>query len=140
MDRDKLAARVIGDEPALKTLEAIVHPLARAAAARFIADHEARGTPVVVLDVPLLFETAAEGRVDMVVVVTAPPELQRARAFERPAMTEEKFRGLLAKQMPDAEKRKRADFIVDTSKGFDTARARVREILQAAAGMPGRRR
>ena len=91
------------------------------------------------LDIPLLFETGGDRRVDAVVVVSAPPDMQRARAFARPDMTEEKFAGLLARQMPDAEKRRRADFVVDTSAGIDSARAQVRAILRQAAILPIRR-
>jgi dephospho-CoA kinase len=93
---------------------------------------------VVVLDIPLLYETGAERRCDAVVVVSAPAEVQRTRAFERPGMTEEKFEAILATQMPDAEKRAQADFVVDTSKGFDPVRAQVREILARVATMPKR--
>ena len=102
---------------------------------QFLAAAQARGAPVVVLDVPLLFETGGERGCDAVVVVSAPPDMQRHRAFERPGMTEEKFAALVAKQMPDAEKRRRADFIVDSSQSFDHARAQVRDILQAVAKM-----
>jgi dephospho-CoA kinase len=101
---------------------------------------KARGAIVVVLDIPLLFEIGGECGCDAVVVVSAPPEMQRARALARPGMTEAKFAGLLAKQVPDAEKRRRADFIVDTSQGFDHARAQVRDILRAVATMPRRQR
>jgi dephospho-CoA kinase len=87
-----------------------------------------------------LFETGAEGRVDAVVVVTAPPEIQRARAFQRAGMTDDKFQALLARQLPDAEKRRRAAFVVDTSGGFDSARAQVRAIVEAARTLPIRRR
>jgi dephospho-CoA kinase len=135
VDRNKLAKRVVGDDAALARLEAIVHPLVAAARDRFLAEAEAAGAPVVVLDVPLLFETAGQRGCDAVVVVSAPAEIQRQRAFERPGMTEEKFNALLAKQMPDAEKRRRADFIVDSSQSFDHARAQVRDILQAIAKM-----
>ena len=135
VDRNKLAKRVVGDNAALARLEAIVHPLVAAARDRFLAEAEAAGAPVVVLDVPLLFETAGQRGCDAVVVVSAPAEIQRQRAFERPGMTEEKFNALLAKQMPDAEKRRRADFIVDSSQSFDHARAQVRDILQAIAKM-----
>lgn len=139
VDRGKLATMVLGDDAALARLEAIVHPLVARAREKFLADAQARGTPVVVLDVPLLFETGGERGCDAVVVVSAPPEVQRRRAFERPGMTDEKFAALVAKQMPDAEKRKRADFIVDSSQSFDYARAQVRDILQAVAKMRERR-
>jgi dephospho-CoA kinase len=136
VDRQKLAAHVLGDETALRRLESIVHPLVRASADRFLAEAETGGAEIAVLDIPLLFETGSEGRVDAVVVVTAPPDMQRARALERPGMDEEKFEKIVAKQMPDAEKRRRADFVVDTSQGFDAARAQVGAILQAVARMP----
>jgi dephospho-CoA kinase len=135
VDRQKLAAMVIADKAALKRLEAIVHPLVGAARARFLAEAGAKDTPVVVLDIPLLFEIGGEARCNAIVVVSAPAEVQRTRAFERPGMTEEKFTALVAKQVPDAEKRRRADFIVDTSKGFDHARAQVRDILDTIAKM-----
>ena len=138
VDRGKLAAMVLGDEKALAQLEAIVHPLVAAARDRFLADARKNGAAVVVLDVPLLFETKAERQCDAVVVVSAPPELQRQRAFERPGMTEEKFTGLLAKQTPDAEKRRRADFVIDSSQGFEHARAQVHDILRRAVTMPKR--
>ena len=137
VDRVKLAAMVVGDVPAMARLESIVHPLVSKAREKFLADARARGVPVVVLDVPLLFETGGHDGCDAVVVVSAPPEVQRRRAFERPGMTEEKFSALIAKQMPDAEKRRRADFIVDSSQSFDHARAQVRDILAAVAKMRG---
>jgi len=136
VDRGKLAAKVIDDKAALARLEAIVHPLVARARDKFLADAQAHGATVVVLDIPLLFEIGGEGSCDAVVVVSAPADMQRARAFERPGMTEEKFAGLLAKQMPDPEKRARADFIVDSSQSFDHARAQVRDILKAVAKMP----
>ena len=136
VDRAKLAAMVINDKAALKRLEAIVHPLVGAARDKFLADAQSSGTPVVLLDIPLLFEIGGEARCNAVVVVSAPTDMQRTRAFERPGMTEEKFGALLAKQVPDAEKRRLADFIVDTSVGFDHARAQVRDILSAIANMP----
>jgi dephospho-CoA kinase len=129
---------VLGDAQAIARLEAIVHPLVGKVRDRFLADAQARGAPVVVLDVPLLYETGGERGCDAVVVVSAPSEVQRQRALERPGMTEEKFAALLAKQMPDAEKRRRADFIVDSSQSFDHARAQARDILQAVARMRGR--
>jgi dephospho-CoA kinase len=139
IDRDKLAKRVLGDPEALRRLEGIIHPLVRREEARFLDEVERLGVPIAVLDIPLLFETGADRRVDAVVVVTAPAEMQRARALERPGMTEEKFQALLAKQTPDAEKRRRADFVVDTSKGFDFAREQVHAILHAASNQPIRR-
>jgi len=135
VDRAKLAARVLGDDAALARLEAIVHPLVRVARDKFLADAQARGASVVVLDIPLLFETGAERDCDAVVVVSAPPEVQRRRAFGRSGMTEEKFAALLAKQTPDAEKRRRADFVVDSSRSFEHARAQVHDILRAVANM-----
>jgi dephospho-CoA kinase len=140
VDRDKLAQRVLGDSVALEKLETIVHPLVRRAEQAFLNEATRKGARVAVLDIPLLFETGSEGRCDAVVVVSAPPEIQRARAFERPGMTEQKFAAILAKQMPDADKRARADFVVDTSKGFNAARAQVRDILTRIATMPKRRK
>jgi dephospho-CoA kinase len=140
VDRAKLAAMVLGDAAAIARLEAIVHPLVAKVRDRFLAEAKARGAPVVVLDVPLLFETRGEHGCDAVVVVSAPADVQRRRAFERPGMTEEKFAALVAKQMPDAEKRRRADFVVDSWQSFDHARAQVRDILQAVAKMRGRAR
>lgn len=139
VDREKLGKYVLGDAAAIKRLEQIVHPLVHAAAQRFVAQAEASGAPVAVVDVPLLFETGGDKRCDAVVVVSAPAVLQRTRAFERPGMTEAKLAAILAKQMPDAEKRAHADFVVDTSQGFDAARAQVRDILKAVAKMPRRR-
>lgn len=138
VDRDKLAKKVLGDSAAIKKLETIIHPLVGRAEARFLDEAARKDAAVVVLDIPLLFETGADRRCDAVVVVSAPADVQRVRAFERPGMTEEKFQAILAKQMPDAEKRARADFVVDTSKGFDAARAQVREILGRIVRMPKR--
>jgi dephospho-CoA kinase len=139
VDREILARRVLGDTPALQRLEAIVHPLVRAAETQFLAKAAANGAPVAVLDIPLLFETGADARVDAVVVVSAPADIQRQRAFERPGMTAEKLQQILARQMPDAEKRARADFVVDSSQGIEAARAQVQSILQSLAKMPPRR-
>jgi dephospho-CoA kinase len=136
VDRVKLAARVLDDPGALRRLEAIVHPLVRAAETRFLAEARERGDPVVVLDIPLLFETAGHQRVDAVVVVSAPGETQRQRVLARPGMTPDKLDALLARQMADSEKRRQADFVVDTSRGFDAARAQVRDILRAVATLP----
>jgi dephospho-CoA kinase len=140
VDRDRLASHVLGDGAAIKRLESIVHPLVAAARDRFLAEAEGKGATVAVLDIPLLFETGGDVRCDAVVVVSAPPDVQRSRAFERPGMTEQKFTAILAKQLPDVEKRARADFVVDTSKGFDAARRQVRDILARVATMPKRRR
>jgi dephospho-CoA kinase len=131
VDRAKLAARVLGNPEALKKLEAIVHPLVRADADAFLARHRAAGTPLTVLDIPLLFETGGLDRVDKVVVVSAAPSIQRERVLARPGMTVEKFEAILARQMPDAEKRRLADFVVDTGQGFDVARGQVRKIVAA---------
>jgi dephospho-CoA kinase len=140
VDRAKLAALVLGDDAALARLESIVHPLVAARREKFLADARANKAKAVLLDVPLLFETRGERVCDAVVVVSAPADMQRRRAFERPGMTEEKFTALLAKQLPDAEKRQRADFVVDTSQSFDHARAQVRDILRLIATMPRRAR
>lgn len=136
VDRNKLAARVIDDKAALTRLEAIVHPLVAKAREKFLADAQTNGAPVVVLDIPLLFEIGGSSSCDAVVVVSAPAEIQRARALARPGMTEDKFAAILAKQLPDAEKRARADFIVDSSQSFDHARTQVHDILKAIAKMP----
>jgi dephospho-CoA kinase len=139
VDRAKLAARVLDHPEALRRLEAIVHPLVREAEARFLAEARARGAKVVVLDIPLLLETSGDQRVDAIVVVSAPSETQRQRVLARPGMTPDKFDALLARQMSDADKRRHADFVVDTSRGFEAARAQVQEILRAVATMPKRR-
>ncbi|HET7804490.1 MAG TPA: dephospho-CoA kinase [Pseudolabrys sp.] len=139
VDREKLAKRVLDDPAAIKKLEGIVHPLVRAAEEHFLAEAERNDARVAVLDIPLLFETGGDRRCDAVVVVSAPEDVQRARIFERSGMTAQKFAAISANQMPDAEKRKRADFVVDTSKGFDAARAQIREILARIATMTKRR-
>jgi dephospho-CoA kinase len=129
VDRNRLAAQVIDNKPALKRLEAIIHPLVRADAAAFLARHREAGAPVVVLDIPLLFETQSRERVDKVVVVTAPAEVQRARVLARPGMTEEKFAAILANQVADKEKRRNADFVIDTGGGMEATRAEVRSLI-----------
>ncbi|HKS63094.1 MAG TPA: dephospho-CoA kinase [Xanthobacteraceae bacterium] len=139
IDRGKLAERLVGRPEAIKQLEQIVHPLVRAVSDRFISENEARGSRVIVLDVPLLFETGGESRVDAVVVVSAPADVQRARVLKRSGMTPEKLDALLARQMSDADKRARAHFVVDSSRSFDSARAQVHGILRAVASLPGRR-
>jgi dephospho-CoA kinase len=139
VDREKLARCVLDDPVAIRKLEGIVHPLVRAAEQHFLLEAERKNARVVVLDIPLLFETGGDRRCDAVVVVSAPQEMQRARVLERPGMTTQKFSAITANQMSDTEKRKRADFVVDTSKGFDAARDQVREILARVATMPKRR-
>jgi dephospho-CoA kinase len=139
VDRNSLSARVVHDAAAMRRLEEIVHPMLGASRRKFLNDAEQSGAPVAVIDVPLLFETGGEKRVDAVVVVTTTAELQRKRILARPNMTEEKLQAILARQMPDAEKRKRAHFVVDTSHGLDPVRARIRDILAEAAKMPFRR-
>lgn len=129
VDRVKLASQVLGDPAALKKLESIIHPLVRADADAFLARHRGAGAPLAVLDIPLLFETGGRNRVDKVVVVTASPEIQRERVLARPGMGEEKFLSILAKQVPDAEKRRQADFIIDTGQGFDAARRAVEAVI-----------
>jgi dephospho-CoA kinase len=135
VDRNRLSARVVHDAAAMKKLEEIVHPMLGASRQKFLQDAEHSGAPVAVVDVPLLFETGGEKHVDTVVVVTTSAELQRERILTRPNMTEEKLAAILARQMPDAEKRKRAHFVVDTSHGLDPVRARIRDILAEAAKM-----
>jgi dephospho-CoA kinase len=139
IDRSKLSERLVGDPDAIKRLEAIVHPLVRAATQRFLDEQAARGARIVVLDIPLLFETGGEQRVDAVVVVSAPAEVQRERVLGRAGMTADRLDTLLARQMSDADKRARAHFVVDSSRSFDSARAQVHGILRAVAALPGRR-
>lgn len=139
VDREKLSAKVVHDTAAMKRLEQIVHPLLFNYRQAFLQRAERSGAAVAVVDVPLLFETGGERSVDAVVVVTTTPELQRERILARGNMTSEKLKAIQARQLPDAEKRRRADFVVDTSHGLDDVRARIREILAAAAKMPRRR-
>ncbi|MCV3239202.1 dephospho-CoA kinase [Mesorhizobium sp. ZC-5] len=129
VDRARLSSTVLGNPSAIKRLEQIVHPLVRADANAFVEDNRGRGSPLVVLDIPLLFETGGRNRVDKVVVVTAPADTQRARVLARPGMTAAKFAAILANQVPDAEKRRQADFIIDTGKGMAVARREVRRII-----------
>ncbi|MFZ5668471.1 MAG: dephospho-CoA kinase [Pseudomonadota bacterium] len=129
VDRTRLSQRVIGSPEALKRLEAIVHPLVAESRAGFFEAARARGADVVVLDIPLLFETGGEKRVDAVVVVSAPPDIQRRRVLARPGMDEAKLDAILARQMADVEKRARAHFVIDTGQGLDQARAQVRDVL-----------
>ena len=139
VNRNRLSAQVVHDPAAIKRLESIVHPMLGASRQKFLHEAEQSGAPVAVVDVPLLYETGGETRVDAVVVVTTKPEIQRERILARENMTGEKLDALLARQLPDAEKRKRADFVVDTSHGLDPVRARIRDILKEAVKMPQRR-
>ncbi len=130
VDRQKLAAAVLGHPEAMKTLEGIVHPLVREEEEAFLREHRRSGVDLVVLDIPLLFETGGENRVDKIVVVSAGTKAQRERVLARPGMTEEKFEAILKRQVPDAEKCRRADFVVDTSKGMEFAREQVAVIVK----------
>ncbi|OYZ89727.1 MAG: dephospho-CoA kinase [Rhizobiales bacterium 17-65-6] len=138
IDRPALSARVLGDAAAMKRLEAIVHPLVRAQEMAFLAKARAAGARLVVLDIPLLFETGGERRVHAVAVVSAPAVVQKRRVLERPGMTQARFEAILAKQLPDSLKRARAHFLIDTGRGFDSAGHQVRGIVRALSG-PGRR-
>lgn len=123
-------SRQLSENPAkFKELEAIIHPLVRAREGTFLERERAAATPIVLLDIPLLFETGGEARVDAIVVVTCDPEIQRARVLARPGMTVEKFELILSRQISDAEKRKRADFIIDTGQGLEAAHEQVRQVL-----------
>jgi dephospho-CoA kinase len=131
VDRARLAARVLDDSAALKRLEAIVHPMVWAARDALIEERKNQGDRIVVFDIPLLFETGAEKDFDVIVVVTAPEDVQKARVLARDGMTAEKFASILSKQTPDSEKRARADFVVHTDQGLDAAREEVRNIVKA---------
>lgn len=133
VDRERLSKLVLNDADALRRLEGIVHPLVGAAQMQFLDDARRSGAPVVVLDIPLLYEKGGEKRVDVVAVVSAPADAQRTRVLGRPGMTAEKFEAILAKQTPDAEKRARADFIIETGGSFEETRAQVRAVLKALA-------
>jgi dephospho-CoA kinase len=139
VDRAKLSAKVVHDQTAIKQLEQIVHPMLGASRKKFLDEAERSGAPVVVMDIPLLFETGGEKRVDAVVVASTDAETQRERILARGTMTSEALDGILARQLPDAEKRKRADFVVDTSHGLDPVRAAIRDILAEVVKMPQRR-
>ena len=129
VDRMRLAEALGTDGQAFRRLEAIVHPLVLQGRLKDLADAEARGAKLAVLDIPLLFETGGDAAVDAVVVVTAPTGVQAARVLGRPGMTRERFDTILARQLPDAEKRRRADFVIDTGAGLEVVRARVDEIM-----------
>lgn len=134
IDRGRLAGHVLGDPKALQTLESIIHPLVRADADAFLARCRKKNAPLAVLDIPLLFETGGRGRVDKVVVVSAPAEIQRQRVLARPGMSEEKLQAILARQVPDARKREQADFVIDTGQGMEAARRAVAGIIEQLTG------
>jgi dephospho-CoA kinase len=138
VDRALLGARVLGDAAAMARLETIVHPLVGRVRDNFLAQARAAAAPVVVLDIPLLLETGGERAVDLIALVSAAEAVQKARVCARPGMTEEKFFAILAKQMPDSEKRRRAHVIIDTGLGYAAAQRQVRALLRAVAGMTGR--
>lgn len=140
VDRARLSAAVLGRPEAIAALEAIVHPLVKEEEQAFLTAARRAGHRLVVLDIPLLLETARPGRVDLVLVVTAPAAVQKARVLARPGMTEEKFAAILARQMPDADKRRRAHALIETSHGIASARGEVQALLRALAGHPGRMR
>ena len=130
VDRDRLSKQVLGRPEAMRDLEKIIHPLVRADADAFLETSRAAGAAIVVMDIPLLFETKGEERVDKIAVVSAPAQVQRERVLARPGMTSEKFEAILARQVPDAEKRFRADFIIETGQGLDVARQGVHAIIE----------
>ncbi|UZF91208.1 dephospho-CoA kinase [Bosea sp. NBC_00550] len=138
VDRAKLGAAVLGNPEALRRLEAIIHPLVREEEEAFVARCRREGVGLAIIDVPLLLETGGEERCDAVLVVTAPAEVQRERVLARPGMSAEKLAAILSRQMPDAEKRRHAHFLVDTSHGLVAAGREVGSILKALAGRPGR--
>ncbi|MBK3745366.1 dephospho-CoA kinase [Paraburkholderia aspalathi] len=129
VDRQKLSVVVLNDSAAMKRLEQIVHPLVHEEEKSFLARAQESGASIALLDIPLLFETGAEDRVDYIVVVSAPVDMQRARVLGRLGMSVEKFESILARQMPDEEKRRRADFVIETSGTFDAMRQRVTGII-----------
>ena len=131
VDRQELARQLVENPAKFRSLEAIVHPLVRRREGKFVEDNRVAGAEMVVLDIPLLFEVRGEDRVDVVVVVTCDPQIQRARVLARPGMTEEKLDMILSRQIPDQEKRRRADFLIDTGRGLEAARQRVDEVIAA---------
>ena len=137
IDRERLSKSVIGKPEAIRKLETIVHPLVALAQWKFLNDNAERGTSMVVLDIPLLLESKGPKRVDVVVVVSAPADMQRTRVLARPGMTAEKLDIILQKQMPDEEKRARADYIIDTSQGLDHAEAQVVRLIETLRGRTG---
>ena len=140
IDRALLAKQVLGNPEALRRLESIVHPLVTAHRTDFLASATTRHARMAVFDIPLLFETGSEGIVDLACVVSAPFDVQKQRVLDRPGMTEERFRAILATQMPDADKRRRAHFVIDSSRGVDAARVQIGNIIRSVSAMTGRER
>lgn len=138
IDREALSKHVVGNPEQMKKLESIIHPLVGQVHRQWIAAQAEAKVPMVVLDIPLVFETGGEKRVDVVVVVSAPADLQRERVLARPGMTVEKFEGILAKQVPDAEKRARADFVIETHRGLDDAFEQVKKVVGDLKGRKGK--
>lgn len=137
VDRQKLAAELLANGSAFKRLEEIVHPLVHAAERSFLHEKIAKGRNKAVLEIPLLFETGGDKRVDVTIVVSAPPAIQRQRVLERPGMTAEKLEQIISRQMPDEEKRSRADFIVDTSRSIPETEAQIDRIFAQLEGRQG---
>lgn len=131
VDRAVLTSKILQDPALLKQIEAIVHPLVGKDRADFLAEARTKGAPLVMVDVPLLFETGGQAYVDAVIVVSCPPDMQRARVLARPGMTEEKFESILARQTPDDVKRAKSDFVIDTGLGLDAAREQVGKVHAA---------
>jgi dephospho-CoA kinase len=129
VDREKLSAQVVGKPEALTRLEKLVHPLVGKMRTQFMAEAEESGAKAVLLDIPLLFETGDPSKFHAVIVVSAPPDVQRARVLARPGMTAEKFEAILQRQLPDPEKRARADFVINTGEGLESARKQVKQVL-----------
>ena len=129
VDRQAVSAKLMAAPEGFARLEGIIHPLVRAREKQFVDEAADRGEPLVLLDIPLLFETGSTDRVDTVIVVSCAPEIQRQRVMARPDMTAEKFEAILSRQTPDAEKRARADYVIDTGQGLDAARAQVNDIV-----------
>ena len=138
VDRKILSERLMARPEDFKRLEAIIHPLVRAREQSFLKQAAARGEKMVLLDIPLLFETGTTGRVDVIVVVSCAPEIQRQRVLARPGMTAEKFEAILSRQTPDAEKRQRADYVIDTGQGLEAAKQQVADIVAELSGSTGK--
>ncbi len=135
VDRARLSEAVISQPEALKRLESIIHPLVRSEEEKFRSDARVRGDKLIVLDIPLLFETGGDARVDRILVVSVPEDIQRKRVLDRPGMTSEKLDAILARQMPDSEKRARADFVIDTRHSFEETRGAIRRVIETLRGI-----